>query len=602
MLTTSGLVAAGRASSYGLRTAILDADGNGITYRQLDDQTDRAAGALLRLGLGRGERVVWLAKNTTLFALAYFATAKAQLAFTALNYWLRPDELRQLVELLEPSVFIASDEYADLIEDLAAAGRRRHLVSLGSRPRPGWTPFSALLEAPVPAAGLPSGDETLLHEIVFTSGTTGQSKGVMRSQRKRIVDSVMAALAFQLTRNDHTLSFGPQFHVGGMSGPNQVLIQGGTVSIIQFDPETVARAISRGVTYMAGVPAHYNLLFEEKVLDGVDTSAMRGCYVGGSVATKELFGLIGQHFPNADLVHGYGSTESGPYTMALRGQEFVDHYGSLGLPVPGNEVRVVDSDSHDVAPGDIGELLVRSDTVMDGYYRRPELTRNALDPRRLAPHRRPAQPGSRRLLPPRRPSQGAHHLRRRKRLPQRSRGPHLHPPPRRRSRRHRHPRPHLRRTRHRPHPPHPRRHPSHPRRDHHPRPRPPRRFQNPQRSPHRRRLPPQWRRQDLPTRTPPRIRLRLRGAPMTGPDQFATRRDVIRTEMGGPNGSGGWRGPAGPPSGTESPLSSTPARSMRLGPLPGRTGPRTAATPRATGRSGATAGSTAGPSRSQATI
>jgi hypothetical protein len=100
--------------------------------------------------------------------------------------------------------------------------------------------------------------------------------------------------------------------------------------------------------------------------------------VGGSVATKELFGLIGQHFPNADLVHGYGSTESGPHTMALRGREFVDHYGSLGLPVPGNEVRLVDSAGHDVAVGEIGELLVRSDTVMDGYYRRAELTRATL--------------------------------------------------------------------------------------------------------------------------------------------------------------------------------------------------------------------------------
>jgi fatty-acyl-CoA synthase len=366
------------ASSYGQRTAILDADGHGITYRQLDEQTDRVAGALLRLGLERGERVVWVSKNTTKFALAYFGTAKANLAFSAFNYWLRPDELRLLVELLEPSVFIASDEYADVVEDLSIAGRRRHLVSLGDGPRPGWTPFSSLLDLPLPTGGLPAGEETLLHEIVFTSGTTGQSKGVMRSQRKRIIDSAMAALAFELTRNDHGMSFGPQFHIGGMSGPNQLLLQGGTVSMLQFDPETAARAISRGVTYMTGVPAHYNLLFEEKALEGIDTSAVRGCYVGGSVATKELFGLIGEHFPNAELVHGYGSTESGPHTMALRGQEFTEHYGSLGLPVPGNEVRLVDKDSNDVPTGEIGELLVRSDTVMDGYYRREELTRGAL--------------------------------------------------------------------------------------------------------------------------------------------------------------------------------------------------------------------------------
>jgi fatty-acyl-CoA synthase len=102
--------------------------------------------------------------------------------------------------------------------------------------------------------------------------------------------------------------------------------------------------------------------------------------VGGSVATNELFAAIKDRFPNADLVHGYGSTESGPHTMALRGGEFLAHYGSLGLPVPGNEVRLVDAGGSDVAVGEIGELLVRSDTVMDGYYRREELTAGAFAP------------------------------------------------------------------------------------------------------------------------------------------------------------------------------------------------------------------------------
>lgn len=366
------------ASSYGNRTALIDSDGRSVTYRDLDDRTDRLAAGLLEPGVPAGARVVWLSKNTTDFALAYFATAKAGMVFSALNYWLRPGEMQQLIDLLEPSVLIASPEFAELVEDLSAHLPARHLVLLGDQPRAHWHPFSSLLEhAPAPRR-LPGSDENSLHEIVFTSGTTGQSKGVMRSQRKRIVDSVMAALAFQLNRNDHLLGFGPQFHIGGMAVPNQVLIQGGTVSVIQFDPERAARAIGRGVTYIVGVPAHYNLMFEEKVLDGIDTSAVRGCYVGGSVATKELFAAIGEHFPNADLVHGYGSTESGPHTMALRGQEFIEHYGTLGLPVPGNEVRLVGSDGADVAVGEVGELLVRSDSVMDGYYRREELTRSTL--------------------------------------------------------------------------------------------------------------------------------------------------------------------------------------------------------------------------------
>lgn len=367
------------ASSYGSRTALLDSNGRSLSYRDLDDRTDRIATGLLKLNVPAGARVAWLSKNTTDFALAYFAAAKAGMVFSALNYWLRPAELQQLVDLLEPSVLIASPEYCELMEELSSNLPRRHLLVLGDRPQGHWHPFSALLEQTGSPQPLPGTDENSLHEIVFTSGTTGQSKGVMRSQRKRIIDSVMAALAFELHRNDHLLSFGPQFHIGGMAVPNQVLLQGGTVSVIQFDPEVAAEAIGRGVTYIVGVPAHYNLIFEENTLAGVDTTAVRGCYVGGSVATKQLFAAISEHFPNADLVHGYGSTESGPHTMALRGREFIEHYGSLGLPVPGNEVRLVDSAGADVATGEVGELYVRSDSVMDGYYRRDELTRSTLD-------------------------------------------------------------------------------------------------------------------------------------------------------------------------------------------------------------------------------
>jgi acyl-CoA synthetase (AMP-forming)/AMP-acid ligase II len=158
----------------------------------------------------------------------------------------------------------------------------------------------------------------------------------------------------------------------------QVLVQGGTLSVMTFEATAAAKRIGEGVTYVLGVPAHYNLMFESGGLDGVDLSRVRGCYLGGSVATKALFERIRATFPHADLVHGYGSTESGPHSLSLRGQDFLDHFGSLGLPVPGSEVKVVGSDGHEVARGDIGELCVRSDSVMAGYFKRPELTANVL--------------------------------------------------------------------------------------------------------------------------------------------------------------------------------------------------------------------------------
>jgi acyl-CoA synthetase (AMP-forming)/AMP-acid ligase II len=371
------------ATSYGERVAIIDEAGVAITYTELEARTTAIAEALLAAGLRPGDRVLWLSKNCVEYLLVYFATAKANLVIAPLNYWLRPAELDQLTGLVEPAAVFASSEYAELVDSLASTAASRVRVLLDGH-RDGWTEFRSLEAATLSGAdgtgalaALPD-DEDALHEIIFTSGTTGQSKGVMRSQRKRILDSMNAALAFELGRNDHMVFYGPQFHVGGASVPNQLLVQGGTVSIITFDPAVAVETIKRGVTYIVGVPAHYNLIFESGALQGVDTSRVRGCYVGGSIATRQLFEAITRHFPKADLVHGYGSTESGPHTMALRGQDFLDHYGSLGLPVPGNEVRVAGADGCDVARGEVGELVVRADTVMDGYWKRPDLTAGAL--------------------------------------------------------------------------------------------------------------------------------------------------------------------------------------------------------------------------------
>ena len=360
------------ASAYGPRVALIGPDGTRLSYRELNRITDALAQGLIGSGLRPGDRVAWLNDNCLEFLVAYFATAKAGLVFSPMNFWLRAGELSGLVDLLQPRALMAGGGYADTLDGLPGTGNVQLRVLVDGT-RSGWTSWAELLQTPGSLAGVPN-DELALHEIIFTSGTTGAAKGVMRSQRKRLVDSLTSAMAFQVRRDESMTLFGPQFHIGGASVPNQALVQGGTATVMRFDPERVARAIADGLTYIVGVPAHYNLLFESGVLNQVDTGAMRGCYVGGSVATPALFRAIGEHFPHADLVQGYGSTESGPHTIALRGAEFGEHPGTLGLPVPGTEVRVADAAGTVLGPGEIGELLVRSDSVMDGYYRRRDLT------------------------------------------------------------------------------------------------------------------------------------------------------------------------------------------------------------------------------------
>jgi fatty-acyl-CoA synthase len=370
----------GRAAiSYERRIAVTGPDHIGLTYAELDAMSNRVANAMLTHGWGKGDRVVWIDANSADFLIAYYATAKIGATFTAINYWLRASEIAPQLSLIQPKMLVAGSEYADLAQEALTLTGLSSSLFLISAAREGWGSWrDDLLSGPADAITIPVSEDDL-HEIIFTSGTTGHAKGVMRSQRKRIIDSFSAALAFELGRNDHMLWFLPQFHVGGASVAAQLLIQGGQVTILRrFDPAEVAAAIGRGVTYIVGVPAHYNLLFETNALAGVDTSSVRGCYVGGSAATAQLFSTIQEHFPSAELVHGYGSTESGPHSLSLRGQDFLDHFGALGLPVPGSAVRVVDPTTLlDVECGVVGELLVQSDAVMDGYLDRPDLTEQA---------------------------------------------------------------------------------------------------------------------------------------------------------------------------------------------------------------------------------
>jgi acyl-CoA synthetase (AMP-forming)/AMP-acid ligase II len=367
MLTHADVLRRG-ASSYGHRIAV-SFDGRDLSYADLAATTNRLASGLVASGLRPGDRVVWIQANHLDYLLLYYATAAAGLAFSPLNPRLPAGEVVRLLDVVEPSLVIAGEDVAGLLPAHLSA----RLIVHGT---PEWL---GLLDTR--AGLLPTVGEDCLHEIVFTSGTTGQAKGVMRSQRKRILDSLCAALAYQLTRHDHMLFFAPQFHVGGGAAAGQVLVQGGRVTILPgFDPERIGSAIAAGATYMLGVPAHYSLLFESGVLDGVDTTGMRGCFVGGSVASRRVFDTITQTFPAADIVHGYGSTESGPHTTAVRGPAFLEHFGTLGLPIPGTEVRIISVDGSDVDEGQPGELWVRSETVMDGYLARPDLTEAAFGP------------------------------------------------------------------------------------------------------------------------------------------------------------------------------------------------------------------------------
>lgn len=360
------------------RIAIEDAD-KSYTYGEWHRDTTRVAAGFIQHGLQPGDAVVWLSPNCADYLIAYFGTAKAGLRFSPLNFWLRVPELRAALELVRPACIIVHPDYLDKMTEVCEGMEVDHRFVLAdseaSLPM-GWRPWDGLFVDTDPDAVFES-DENSPHEIIFTSGTTGQVKGVARTQRQRIMEAIVSVMVQPQGRRSFVLRGAPQFHVGGGTGPLQTLLQGGRTRIYKFNPRRAAGHLRDGITQISGVPAQFQLLFESGALDGVDTGKIRYCGIGGNGAAPDQFLQIQKAFPNAQLVHFYGSTESG-MVSSISGDEFHERLSSIGRPAPGVEVRIVDDHGAELRPGEVGEVQVKSEFLMTEYYRRPDLTAEAL--------------------------------------------------------------------------------------------------------------------------------------------------------------------------------------------------------------------------------
>jgi acyl-CoA synthetase (AMP-forming)/AMP-acid ligase II len=375
MQTYQEVLAAGR-EAYKDRVALQDSSVS-YTYRQLETTTELVATGLATLGMGVGERCAWLSPNTAEYLLAFFSTARTGLMFSPLNFWLAEAELEAQLRVLAPSCIFTTRDRVSQLSPLLDKLEVQHRILLDDvAPTDGWISWFDLREGQ--AKELPEVDSDLPHEIIFTSGTTGQSKGVVHSQRQRIQESQVVTRLIPHHEHAKVLRGSPQFHIGGIIGPLQTLLQGGTTTIYKFNPREHAAFVESGIDYVAGVPAQYSIVTESGFLDGVDVSHVRACSVGGNGASISSFQRILQQYPNADLVHFYGSTESGLVT-AIHGQEFLENLRSVGRVAPGVELKLIGDDGQEVEPGEAGEICVRSPYVMKEYFRQPELTAETLD-------------------------------------------------------------------------------------------------------------------------------------------------------------------------------------------------------------------------------
>jgi long-chain acyl-CoA synthetase len=351
-----------------------------ISFAELTDRMRRIAGYLVARGIQPGDRVALHVDNRPEFAYAAGGILMAGGVMVAMNVMYLEDEVRYILENSGARVLFALDRLAGRALAARADLPALEEIVVAGEPLEGCTPFAeALGHAPAARIELRNGADLAL--LQYTSGTTGRPKGAMLTHGNIVscLDMMASVPHARVEENDVVLMVLPLFHCYGLIiGLFGCLAYGATTVLVnRFDPEEMFRLFERHrVTVFYGAPPMYVAFVNTPGLERFDVSRLERCGSGAAplpVAVIERFKqMTGLH-----ISEGYGLTESAP-TISTNSNAPEPRAGTVGFPLDGVEVRVVDDAGQDVPAGQTGELIARGENIFVGYWNNPEATKEAL--------------------------------------------------------------------------------------------------------------------------------------------------------------------------------------------------------------------------------
>jgi fatty-acyl-CoA synthase len=353
-----------------------------LTYAQLNARAIRCAQFLTEhCGLRHGERFALLANNRMEYFDAFFAAAKTGLIFVPLNTRLTPVELEYIVRDCGARVLLYEDELKSTAQALCAAAGTGQAYALNPGPADPDAPYARFHSSADAAQwrNARCAPEDVLC-LLYTSGTTGQPKGVRIPHRMVAWNGYNTAVCWQLREDDVSPIFTPLFHAGGLGAfLVPILTIGGTLVLHRsFDASEVWRTIERErCTVVLGVPTIFKMLMEAPEFATVNLCHVRWFISGG--APLPLYIIEAYQKRGVVFKQGYGLTEVGVNCFSMTVEESARKAGSIGKPLMLTEARLVDESGQEVATGAIGELWLRGPHVSQGYWNNPEATAAALD-------------------------------------------------------------------------------------------------------------------------------------------------------------------------------------------------------------------------------
>jgi len=359
-----------------------EANGRQFTYAEFQSAVDRAALMLISHGISKGDVVSLLMPNSAEYLIAYFACWKLGAVAGPVNSLLKEHEIEFVMNNSEAKAILVNSEFRDQIENIK--GRLPHLqsvITFDDEANPGYARLRRASAEGGPEACVPSTPEACVSDddaiIIYTSGTTGKPKGCLLTHGNIIANARQISRWLHFTENDRLLTIMPLFHMNAVSVTTMSALYAGGSTVVspKFSASKFWNVISDyQITSFGSVATMLSILlntFPDGVTEGLKTDQLRFAMCGSAPVPAEVMKKFEETF-NCPVIEGYGLSES-TCRSTFNPPDERRRPGSCGMPI-GNEMNVVDDDDSEVADGELGEIVLRGENILKGYFKNPKAT------------------------------------------------------------------------------------------------------------------------------------------------------------------------------------------------------------------------------------
>ena len=357
-----------------------------MTFKQWNERSCRLANGLAKLGVKKGDRFAILAYNCVEWMEIYAASSKGGQVTVPIMFRLAPPEMEYVINHSECKALIVQKELVELvnsIRDKLPGIPKENYIFFGDGPTPaGYQSYEGIIAGALPDEPdvVVDGDDTW--NIMYTSGTTGKPKGVIRTHEGNVAQYVLNGINMGLKPTDCVMLVMPMCHINSIYYSFTYTYVSAKVfvyNMISFDPVDLLKTIEKEkITFTSLVPTHYIMMLAlpDEIKRKIDVSSIRQLLISSAPARKDTKLAIMDYFKNAELWEAYGSTEAGLVTL-LRPEEQFKKLGSIGREIWGTDrIKIMDENGKELPRGEVGELYARTPHIFKGYWKDPERTKS----------------------------------------------------------------------------------------------------------------------------------------------------------------------------------------------------------------------------------